>query len=333
MDGVVPSITVESGNAAKEVVSPSVVDETVAKEKQSPLVNTSGLDRIHHYLHRKLPRLLMLPGGSSYARAMIKLRADVELKDNIVAAMPKITGEGYYACNIRVEYEWKPPRCACCKVFGHVQEEYPKNIGTGETKNLKKTSQTPKPTANASVSKKKNVESAKEVSKSNLFEVLTSVKNDMELGSNGGTLNLVSQASNSSGSSFWNVDVSSPSTTPIVEKSDKIEKLIMEGKVTLVDDEGKSLEKVASSCEFDSKNEVASVDNEMANFLAKKDGYGTQSLFEQWTESYKNGDYTMMICMKVLSSCVPSLKEVVCLCNGRRYETHPHPLYLTIFLA
>ncbi|GJU04816.1 hypothetical protein Tco_1121246 [Tanacetum coccineum] len=25
-------------------------------------------------------------------------------------AMPKIAGEGFYTCNIRVEYEWKPPR-------------------------------------------------------------------------------------------------------------------------------------------------------------------------------------------------------------------------------
>ncbi|GJU09874.1 hypothetical protein Tco_1132270 [Tanacetum coccineum] len=57
---------------------------------------------------------------SSYARATIELRADVELKDNILAAMPKFNEEGYYTCNIHVEYEWKPPRCACCKVFGHV---------------------------------------------------------------------------------------------------------------------------------------------------------------------------------------------------------------------
>nr|GEU58454.1 hypothetical protein [Tanacetum cinerariifolium] len=49
-------------------------------------------------------------GRSSYARVMIKLRADVELKDNIVVAMPKITKESYYTCNVRVEYEWKPPR-------------------------------------------------------------------------------------------------------------------------------------------------------------------------------------------------------------------------------
>ncbi|GKD39071.1 hypothetical protein Tco_1259278 [Tanacetum coccineum] len=37
-------------------------------------------------------------GRSSYARVMIELRADVELKDNIVMAIPKITGEGHYIC-------------------------------------------------------------------------------------------------------------------------------------------------------------------------------------------------------------------------------------------
>ncbi|GJW18204.1 hypothetical protein Tco_0025640 [Tanacetum coccineum] len=42
-------------------------------------------------------------GRSSYARAMIKLRADVELKDSIVVAMRKLVGEGFYMCTIRVE--------------------------------------------------------------------------------------------------------------------------------------------------------------------------------------------------------------------------------------
>nr|GEV45055.1 hypothetical protein [Tanacetum cinerariifolium] len=88
-----------------------------------------------------------------------------------------------------------------------------------------------------------------------------------------------------------NVDASFPSTTHVVEKFYKIKKLIIEGKVTLMDDEGKPLENIASSYEYDSEDEVASVENDMANFLAKKDGYGTQSLLEQWTESYENGDY------------------------------------------
>ncbi|GKF74542.1 hypothetical protein Tco_0220874, partial [Tanacetum coccineum] len=44
-------------------------------------------------------------GRSSYARALIKIRADVELKDNIMVAMPKLVGESFYTCNIRVEHE------------------------------------------------------------------------------------------------------------------------------------------------------------------------------------------------------------------------------------
>ncbi|GJZ64447.1 hypothetical protein Tco_0620868, partial [Tanacetum coccineum] len=44
-------------------------------------------------------------GRSSYARVMIELRGNVELKDNIVVAMPKITREGHYTCNVHIEYE------------------------------------------------------------------------------------------------------------------------------------------------------------------------------------------------------------------------------------
>ncbi|GKB58985.1 hypothetical protein Tco_0915171 [Tanacetum coccineum] len=47
---------------------------------------------------------------SSYARAMIELSSDVELKDIIMVAMPKLVGEGFYMCTIRVEYMWTKPR-------------------------------------------------------------------------------------------------------------------------------------------------------------------------------------------------------------------------------
>ncbi|GJY89291.1 hypothetical protein Tco_0503919 [Tanacetum coccineum] len=39
------------------------------------------------------------------------------------------------------------------------------------------------------------------------------------------------------------------------------------------------------------EDEVASVYNDMDKFLAKEDGYSKQSLLEQWTKSYGNGDY------------------------------------------
>ncbi|GJU44734.1 hypothetical protein Tco_1202000 [Tanacetum coccineum] len=161
---------------------------------------------------------------SSYAKAMIKLRANVELKDTILIVMPKLTREGFYTCTVRVEYEWKPHRCACCK-----------------------------PT--------------KEVSNSNPFDVLNSVENDGELGTNGGTSNLASNGANSSGSSFWNVEINSTSTTPIVDKTRKLEKLIIE-------------------------DEVESVDNDMARSMASESiSFGTKSLLEQWRDTYENGDY------------------------------------------
>ncbi|GKF94509.1 hypothetical protein Tco_0284209, partial [Tanacetum coccineum] len=44
----------------------------------------------------------------------------------------------------------------------------------------------------------------------------------------------------------WNVESSSTSTTPIVEKIDKTERLIIDGTHTLVDDEGIPLKRVDS---------------------------------------------------------------------------------------
>ncbi|GJW13034.1 reverse transcriptase domain, reverse transcriptase zinc-binding domain protein [Tanacetum coccineum] len=183
---------------------------------------------------------VMLENGpwSSYARALIEVRANVELKDNIMVAMPKLVGEGFYMCIVHVEYEWKPPMCAYYKVSKR------KNINT-------------------SGNKKKDVEPTKEVSNSNPFVVLKSVENDVDLVTNGWSLNLASKKANSSRSMFWNVESSNTSTTPIVEKFDKIQRLIIDGKVTLVNDEGKPLTKV---------------------------GYGTNILLEQWKETYENDD-------------------------------------------
>ncbi|GKA53549.1 hypothetical protein Tco_0746864 [Tanacetum coccineum] len=140
--------------------------------------------------------------------------------------------------------------------------------------------------------KKKDAKPTIKVSNSNLFDVLNSVENDVDLGTNGETSNLASKKANSSQSSFWNMDSSGTSTTPIVEKIDRMERLIIDGKVTLVDDEGKPLTRVDSSNDHDSDDEVDLVDNYMTNFLASKDVCdGTNSLLEQWKDSYGNGDY------------------------------------------
>ncbi|GKD92541.1 hypothetical protein Tco_1372378, partial [Tanacetum coccineum] len=153
--------------------------------------------------------------------------------------MPKINGEGHYIGNIRVEYEWKPPRCTSCKVFGRVHEECPNN-----TSALKKPSQTSrgvtvglksfkpqkeyrlvpkKPTASSSGNKKKGMVPTIEFSNSNPFEVLNLVDNDVELGTNGRTTNL-------------------------------FEELLTSGKATLVDEAGNPLKKVEYPDDYDSED-------------------------------------------------------------------------------
>ncbi|GKC22861.1 zinc finger, CCHC-type containing protein [Tanacetum coccineum] len=215
-----------------------------------------------------------LSGRSSYARAMIELRADVELKDNILVVMPKIAGEGHHTCNIRVEYEWKPPRCTSCKVSGHIHEECPKNTCAGETKTMKKPSQT-----SIAVIRRKVLKPTIDVSNSNPFEVLNSVDNDVELGTNEGTTNFVNNEANSSGSSIMNIDISSTGTTPIIDKIGKFEDLLSSGQVILVDNAGNPLKKVELSGDYDSEDEVASVDNDMARSLASIKGRFWHSKF------------------------------------------------------
>ncbi|GKA63606.1 hypothetical protein Tco_0763212 [Tanacetum coccineum] len=194
-------------------------------------------------------------GRSSYVRAMIEVRANVELKDTIM-------------------------------VFGHVLDECPNNIDPNVVKNMKRPSQTLRGVL-------KDVEPTIEVSNSNPFDVLNSVENDVDLGTNGGSPNLTSRKANTSGFLSENVESSSTSNNFMVEKIDKIERLIIEGKVTLVNGEGKPLKKVDYLGDHDSGDEVASIDNDMENYLAsKKDGCG-QDIPDKIQDICDNFDITV----------------------------------------
>ncbi|GKD15709.1 zinc finger, CCHC-type containing protein, partial [Tanacetum coccineum] len=99
---------------------------------------------------------------------MIELRADMELKDNIVVAMQKITREGAG----EKKTVKKPSQTSRGVPVG------PK-MGFKPQKEYRPVSK--KPTANSSSNKNKGVEPTIEVSNSNPFEVLNLVDNDEEL--------------------------------------------------------------------------------------------------------------------------------------------------------
>ncbi|GKE27201.1 hypothetical protein Tco_1442585, partial [Tanacetum coccineum] len=64
------------------------------------------------------------------------------------------------------------------------------------------------------------------------------------------------------------------------------------GQAVFVDKADNPLKNVEFSGEYDSKDEVASVENDMARSMSyEKVGFGIQSLLKQWRDSYCNGDY------------------------------------------
>ncbi|GJS97270.1 hypothetical protein Tco_0804238 [Tanacetum coccineum] len=136
-------------------------------------------------------------------------------EDGLSAITPKLELKEYIAIHIKL----------ASAVFGHFQEECPKNIGVGETKNLKKPSQTPR---GVPVGQKVGFKSAEQVYQ------LVSKKPTV----------------NTSGPKKKNMEPTKEYYF-IIEKIDKIEKLIIIGKVTLVDDEGKPLEKWKESYKND----------------------------------------------------------------------------------
>ncbi|GJW57370.1 retrovirus-related pol polyprotein from transposon TNT 1-94 [Tanacetum coccineum] len=182
-------------------------------------------------------------GRSSDARVMIELRSDVELKDNIFVAMPKIIREGHYICNVHVEYEWKPPRFTSCKVFGHIHEVCLKNTGDGEKETLKKPSQTSR---GVPIGLKMGFKPQKEYRLVTKKPIVSS-SSDKKKGTNRGTTNLVNNEATSSGSPFMNIDNSSTRTTPIIDKIGKFEELLTSGIDTLVDEADNPLKKVKDS--------------------------------------------------------------------------------------
>ncbi|GJY04018.1 putative reverse transcriptase domain-containing protein [Tanacetum coccineum] len=61
-------------------------------------------------------------GRSSFARCLIEINSEADFMESITIGIPDLDGPGHTKETIRVEYEWKPPRCHTCNIFGHTGE-------------------------------------------------------------------------------------------------------------------------------------------------------------------------------------------------------------------
>ncbi|GJX35824.1 sodium/hydrogen exchanger 6 [Tanacetum coccineum] len=67
-------------------------------------------------------------GRSSFAWCLIEINSEADFMESITIGIPDLDGPGYIKETIRVEYEWKPPRCSTCNIFRHMCETWPKKV-------------------------------------------------------------------------------------------------------------------------------------------------------------------------------------------------------------
>ncbi|GKA12753.1 zinc knuckle CX2CX4HX4C containing protein [Tanacetum coccineum] len=67
-------------------------------------------------------------GRSSFVRCLIEVDSEADLVDVDTIGIPSHTKDDFTKETIRVEYEWRPPRCDQCKIFGHVYDHCPKKV-------------------------------------------------------------------------------------------------------------------------------------------------------------------------------------------------------------
>ncbi|GJT85215.1 hypothetical protein Tco_1066932 [Tanacetum coccineum] len=65
--------------------------------------------------------------GVKFSILRMVVEMDV-LKESLTIGVPLIEGTRFTIETVTIEYEWKPPRCDLCKIFGHVHDHCPKKV-------------------------------------------------------------------------------------------------------------------------------------------------------------------------------------------------------------
>ncbi|GJU29525.1 hypothetical protein Tco_1173114 [Tanacetum coccineum] len=255
-------------------------------------------------------------GLMDYAHALIDIRGDRELKEDMVIAIPNVEDAGEVLYTVRVEYEWEPPRCGVCMVFGHDDTACTKRLvekpkkqhtnhdhfqhpssshGTNVGSKFQVRPKKPiwqivyKKNSASSTGTKKNAKvSRKLMSSTNPFDALNTIEESDELRSNGGSSNLGKKvvqdvAGSASGS---------PSNTPL-KVANNIRQYADLLHLKTVNSSNVVPKKVDDLVNEDNDSEVEEVYDETTTYMASTSfnvnkasksgsGGGNKSLCEQW---------------------------------------------------
>nr|GEX83364.1 zinc knuckle CX2CX4HX4C [Tanacetum cinerariifolium] len=105
-----------------------------ASAKDQPKVNSNFrhlvADPVFDGVNISIPRkdVKKVSTWSSFALCLNEVNSEDDLMDVVTIGITSLTGNDFAKETIHVEYEWRPPRCDICKIFGHVRDHCPKKV-------------------------------------------------------------------------------------------------------------------------------------------------------------------------------------------------------------
>ncbi|GJR10392.1 ribonuclease H-like domain-containing protein [Tanacetum coccineum] len=268
------------------------------------------------FLNKWSPFVSLLKEELSHVPVWVKFH-DVPLvaytSDGLSFMATKI-GNGYTKETIRIEYEWVPPRCSTYLLYGHSLVDCPKAAPNRVVNSMDKDKCQKSGTDD---------ECFIEVKKKKTGGTINSLKTTPFVAtSKASKLGYNKESPNNKGNGFFSlsysfgalnvenliiekVETSNKATTsgmqeerqtstPLFKKTNVFGKQILEGKLVLVDDDRKPIDKVDYAGNTGSEDKVEPIDNETTSFLGIKTngvGYGIRSLFKQWRDAVVDDDY------------------------------------------
>nr|GEW69385.1 zinc knuckle CX2CX4HX4C [Tanacetum cinerariifolium] len=106
------------------VAGASTKDQLTSNSNFRPLVADPVFDGVNISISCKVIK----KGRSSFARCLIEVNSEADLMDVVTIGIPSLTGDGFTEETIRVDYEWRLPRCDTSKIFGDVHDHCPKKV-------------------------------------------------------------------------------------------------------------------------------------------------------------------------------------------------------------
>ncbi|GJZ84155.1 nucleotide-diphospho-sugar transferase [Tanacetum coccineum] len=135
-------VTEKLGNASKGTSKPLITHRFKIGERPPSAVDhisavaSTVIDHISA-VRRRLTSTISSSSRIGYARVLVEVNAKKGIVDSIdVLYMNKENSEKHVK-KVRVEYDWKPPLCPKCEVFGHTNNNCAKRVTKGGKDNVK----------------------------------------------------------------------------------------------------------------------------------------------------------------------------------------------------